>query len=77
MFDVLNKSLRLVTEDEKEDIINLYMNIPYEDYEISDYLYQSRDLIIIFGIVLALFIGFGYVISRLQRESYLLLEKEK
>lgn len=76
MFDVLNKSLRLVTEDEKEDIINLYMNIPYEDYEISDYLYQSRDLIIIFGIVLALFIGFGYVISRLQRESYLLLEKK-
>lgn len=76
MFDVMNKALGLVTEDEKEDIINLYMNIPYVDYGFSDYLYQSKDLLIIFGIVLALFIAFGCVISRLQRESYQMLENK-
>lgn len=76
MVDVMNKSLGLLTEDEKEDIINMYMNIPYGDYGLSDYLYQSKDLIIIFGITIALFIGFGCVISRMQRESYQMLERK-
>ncbi len=76
MIDVMNKALGSVTENEKDDIINLYMNIPYVDYGFADYLYQSRDLLIIFGIVLALFIAFGCVISRLQRESYQLLENK-
>lgn len=74
--DVMNKALGLIEEDEKKDIINLYMNIPYVDYEFADYLYQSKDLVIIFGIALALFVAFGCVISRLQRESYQMLENK-
>lgn len=76
LFSVMNKSLRLVSEAEKEDIINKYMNIPYNDYHIIDYLYQSKDMIIAFVVVLALILAFGIAISCMRKKSYLLLEKK-
>lgn len=76
LFQVVNKAMRLVSEAEKEDIINQYMNIPYESYEISDYLYQNRNMIAVFCLILILFLTFGATISHMRRKSYLLLEKK-
>lgn len=76
LFDVMNKSMRLVTATEKEDIINQYMNIPYDTYELLDYLYQSKDVIAISVIVLAFIVCFGIVIFRMRRKSYRMLEKK-
>lgn len=75
LFSVMDKALRLISEAEKEDIINQYMNIPY-DYGFWDYLYRTKDVITIFCTILVLFLVFGYVISRLRKKSYLLLEKK-
>ncbi len=76
LFDVMNKSMRLVTTAEKEDIINQYMNIPYDTYELLDYLYQSKDVIIIAVIILAFVLCFGTAIFRMRRKSYHMLEKK-
>lgn len=75
LFDVMNKALRLISEAEKEDIINQYMNIPYE-YGFLDYLYRTKDVIVVSCIILAIFLVFGYIISRMRKKSYLILEKK-
>lgn len=74
LFSVMNKSLRLVSETEKEDIIDQYMNISYDSYEWMDYLYRSKDVIIISSVILTLVLVFGYVISFMRRKAYHLLE---
>ena len=74
MFNVMNKALRLMSEAEKEDIINQYMNISYDDYSIWDYLYQSKNVLVISGVVLAFLITFSCVIAHMRRKSYHLLE---
>lgn len=76
LFRVMDKTMRLVTETEKEDIINQYMNISYESYELLDYLHQSKDIIVIFGIVLTLILVFVCTVAHLRRKSYFLLEKK-
>ncbi len=76
LFDVMNKSMRLVTSAEKEEIVNQYMNIPYDTYELPDYLYQSKEVILIAVIILAFVISFGIVIFRMRRKSYHMLEKK-
>ena len=76
LFRVMNKSLRLVSEEEKEDIINQYMNIPYDSYEVLDYLYQTKDVIAVSGIVLVFLLLFGLVVFHMQKNSYHLLEKK-
>ena len=76
LIQVINKAMRLVSEDEKEDIINQYMNIPYDSYELSDYLYQNRNVIAVFCIILTLLLIFGVTFSRVRKRSYLLLEKK-
>ncbi|MCM1186457.1 MAG: transporter substrate-binding domain-containing protein [Lachnoclostridium sp.] len=76
MFSVMDKAIKLVTEAEKEHIINQYMNIPYESYGIKDYLYRTKDVLIVFGTVLALLVTFVLVISHMRRKSYQLLEKK-
>lgn len=76
LFGVMEKALRLVTEDEKEDIINQYMNIPYQEYELWDYLYQSKDVIVIAIVILAFLLAFGFSLSHMRRKSYVLLEKK-
>ncbi len=72
LFGVMNKAIRMVSEEEKEDIINQYMNISYSDYDLQDYLYQTKDVLILAGLVLV-FVGF---VSRMRRKSYLLLKKK-
>lgn len=76
MFAVMNKALDLVSTVEKEDIINQYMNIPYDDYELFDYVYQSRDVIMGAVIVMALFVVFVIFIMYMRRKSYRILEKK-
>lgn len=76
LFHVMNKAMRLVSEAEKEDIINQYMNISYDSYEILDYLYYSKNVIAVFCIVLVFLLAFGYAVSRIRKKSYLLLEKK-
>ncbi|MCM1325905.1 MAG: transporter substrate-binding domain-containing protein [Bacteroidales bacterium] len=76
MFSVMDKAMKLVTEAEKEDIINQYMNISYESYGIKDYLYRTKDILIVFGTVLALLVTFVLVISHMRRKAYQLLEKK-
>ncbi len=74
LFKVMNKSLELIAEGEREDIINQYMNISYENYELRDYLYQSKNVITWSVIILVLFLIFGFSISHMRRKSYHLLE---
>ncbi len=74
LFHMMNKALRLVSEAEKEDIINQYMNISYEDYSLWDYLYQSKNVLVICGVTLAFLITFGCVVAHIRRKSYHLLE---
>lgn len=76
LFAVMNKALRLVSEAEKEDIINQYMNIPYNSYGFMDYLYRTKNIIIVFSIVLALILTFALSIARMRKKSYFLLEKK-
>ena len=76
LFDVINKSLRLISEAEKEDIINQYMNISYTDYNLTDYLYMNKDVIMIAGTVLILFIASALVVSHTRRKSYQILEQK-
>ena len=76
LFRVMNKSLRLISEEEKEDIINQYMNISYDSYEMLDYLYQTKDVIAVSGIVLVLLLIFGFTVFHMQKNSYHLLEKK-
>ncbi len=76
LFGAMNKALRLITDDEKEDIINQYMNIPYDSYGFWDYLYHSKNAIIISVIILILLMIFGYILSRMRKKSYFLLEKK-
>lgn len=74
LFRVMDKALRTVSQTEKETIINQYMNISYNSYELQDYLYQTKDVLIISGIVLVLFLAFAIVISNIRRKSYHVLE---
>lgn len=74
LFKVINKSLELITEAEREDIINQYMNISYETYDLQDYLYQSKNVILGSSVVLVLLFIFGLFISYMRRKSYHLLE---
>lgn len=74
LFKVMNKSLGLITEEEREDIINQYMNIPYENYELSDYIYQSKNVIAGSAIILVFLLVFGFSIFHMRRKSYRLLE---
>lgn len=76
MYDVMNKALRMVTDSEKEDIINQYMNLPYDSYEMMDYLHQTKDVIIVSCTILALFLVFGYAIIHVRKKSYLMLERK-
>lgn len=76
MFSVMNRALGLISEVEKEDIINQYMNISYNSYELRDYLYQSRNVIAVFGILLLVFLVFGGTVLHMRKRSYLLLEKK-
>ncbi len=76
MFSVMNRALGLMSETEKEDIINQYMNISYDSYELPDYIYQSRNVIAIFGVLLLLFLVFGGTVLNMRKKSYLLLEKK-
>ncbi len=76
LFDVINKSLRLISEAEKEDIINQYMNIPYTDYNLTDYLYMNKDVIMIAGTVLILFAVFALVVSHTRRKAYRILAQK-
>ena len=76
LFKVMNKALELITEGEREDIINQYMNIPYESYELRDYVYQSKNVIAASFILLIFFLTFGLSISHMRRKSYHLLEKK-
>lgn len=76
LFDVINKSLRLISEAEKEDIINQYMNISYTDYDLKDYLYMNQDVIMIAGTVLILFVVFALVVSHTRRKSYRILSQK-
>lgn len=76
LYSLMNKAIRLVSEAEKEDIINQYMNIPYDSYGMLDYLYQSKDVIAVSVMILALLSVFSYVIIHMRKRSYLLLEKK-
>ncbi len=76
LLGVMNKALRMVSEAEKADIINQYMNIPYDSYGVWDYLYQTKDVLVISGIILVLIMIFVYVILHIRKRSYLLLEKK-
>lgn len=76
LLNVMNKSLRMVTASEKEDIINQYMNISYDSYEIMDYLYQTKDVIILSIIILAIILAFVFVIVHVRKKSYHMLEKK-
>ncbi len=75
-FEVMNKALGMVSLDEKEDIINQYMNISYESYNILDYLYQSKNVIAVSFLLIILFMAFGFVVSGMRKKSYLVLEKK-
>ncbi len=74
LFQVMNKALELITEGEREDIINQYMNIPYESYDLQDYIYQSRNVIAGSAIILLFLLVFGFSISHMRKRSYHLLE---
>lgn len=74
LFSVMNKALRLVSETEKEDIINQYMNISYDNYSLLDNLYRTKDVLMISGIVLVCMIVVGGVVAHMRRRSYHLLE---
>lgn len=75
LFSVMNKALRLISDAERDDIINQYMNIPYE-YGFLDYLYRTKDVIAVACIILAIFLAFGFAISHMRKKSYLILEKK-
>lgn len=72
--EVMNKSIRLVPAADKEGIINQYMNIPYDSYELSDYLYQTKDVIAIAAVIVTCIVIFGLTLSRIRQKSYRLLE---
>lgn len=74
LFNVMNKSLRMVSTDEKEAVINQYMNIPYDSYDWMDYLHQSKDVIIIASTIIVFVLIFGGIVSRMRKKSYHLLE---
>ncbi len=76
LLGVMGKALRMVPEMQKEDIINQYMNIPYESHDILDYVYQGRNVITACLIILALFFVIWFVIVYMQKQSYRLLEKK-
>ncbi|MCI9346613.1 MAG: transporter substrate-binding domain-containing protein [Lachnospiraceae bacterium] len=76
LFEVINKSLRLISEAEKEDIINQYMNIAYTDYNLTDYFYMNKDVIMIACIVLILLGGSALVVSHTRRKSYQILAQK-
>lgn len=76
LLNVMNKALRMVSEAEKADIINQYMNIPYDSYGVWDYLYQTKDVLVISCIILVLILIFVSVILHIRKKSYLLLEKK-
>ncbi len=76
LFNVINKSLRLVSEADKEDIINLYMNIPYTDYKLTDYLYMNKDVLVIAGTVLTLASAFALAVSHTRRNAYRILAEK-
>lgn len=76
LFDTMNKALRLVSSAEKEDIINQYMNIPYDSYELRDYLYQSKDVLAISGTILALLLSFALITAHMRKKSYHILEEK-
>ncbi len=74
IFSVMNKALRLVSDAEKEVIINQYMNISYDNYTLLDNLYRTKDVLIMSGILLAILLTFGCVVAHIRRKSYHLLE---
>lgn len=74
LFNVMNKSLRMMSTDEKEAVINQYMNIAYDSYDWMDYLHQSKDVIIISGTIIVLVLIFGGLASGIRKKSYHLLE---
>lgn len=74
LFNVMNKSLRMMSTDEKEAVINQYMNIAYDSYDWMDYLHQSKDVIIISTIIIVLVLIFGGLASGMRKKSYHLLE---
>lgn len=76
MFSVMNKALGLISKTEREDIINQYMNISYESYELRDYFYQSKDVIFGAAVIMVFVFILFYSLSHLRRKSYLLLEKK-
>lgn len=76
MFQTMNKALGMVSQNEKEDIINQYMNIPYDSYEFPDYLYQNRNIIFVFVLGIILLTLFWLVLSKMRQKSYLVLEKK-
>ncbi len=76
LFDVMNKALRMLSEEEKEDIINQYMNIPYSNYDLRDYLYQTRNVLVIAGLILTFLLVLGGSVFHMRRKSYLLLKKK-
>lgn len=76
LFSVMNKALRFVSVGERQDIINQYMNISYGNYELVDYLYQSKDVIAVSVIVLVLLLIFVYIVSHMRKRSYVMLEKK-
>lgn len=74
LFNVMNKSLRMVSTDEKEAVINQYMNISYDSYDWMDYLHQSKDVIMIAGMIIVFVLVFGGIVARMRKKSYHLLE---
>lgn len=76
MFCVMNRALGLISEAEKEDIINQYMNISYDSYGLMDYIYQSRNVIALFGVILFFLGAFVAAVLHIRKKSYLLLEKK-
>lgn len=76
MFAVVNKALGLVSKSERESIINQYMNISYDSYDLRDYFYRTKNVILVAVIVMVLFGMFFIFISRIRKRSYSMLEKK-
>ncbi len=76
MFSVMNKALGLVSQTEREDIINQYMNISYESYEWRDYFHQSKDVIFGAALIMVFIFILFCSLSHFRRKSYLILEKK-
>lgn len=69
MYSVMEKSLGILTETDINDATKSNLNITYEPVDFVDYIYPSRYILLIIGIILFLASAAGIIIYRIHKKQ--------